>query len=335
VVCLLLLVQAGATGIRQAAAPTPAPVASCQTTFRVGFVTDVAGTQSSVDIEGWRGVTQALRDLPCARAERIVPGRPSEYRRNLQAAVDHHDDLVIAGSFLLTAAVVDAARSNPATHFLLVDPIVVPAELPNLSALSFREDQAAFLAGALAGMVTRTGIVAGVYGPGGAADQANRSGFEHGAQYVRPGLRILGAYQPASEGAPYANTAWGAAEARVFLGQGADIIFGAGGTTGVGALLATAQAARLCIGADTDSADDPAVAACLLGTTVRFIDLGVKLAVADAAASGWTAGVHSLGIAQGGVGLRSTSNAGLTPEVQQRLQLIARLLADGALTTHA
>ena len=334
-VCLLLLVQAGATGVRQATEPPPSPTVSCPTSFRVGFVTDVAGLRSAVDVEGWRGVGDALRDLPCAQAERVVSGRPSDYRRNLQAAADRHDDLVIAGSFLLTADVVDAAHSNPATHFLLVDPIVVPGDQPNLSVLSFRQDQAAFLAGALAGMVTRTGIVAGVYGPGGADDRMNRLGFEHGAQYVRPGLRMLGAYQPASAGAPYANPVWGAAEARVFLGQGADVIFGAGGTTGVGALLATAQSAKLCIGADLDSGDDPAVASCLIATTVTYIDLGVKLAVAEAAASRWSGGVHTLGIAQGGVGLRSTSNAGLTPEVQQRLQLIARLLADGTLITAA
>jgi len=326
-------VQAGATGVRPAVQSTPSPIASCPTSFRVGFVTDVAGLRSAVDAEGWRGVGDALRDLPCAHAERTESRRPSDYRGNLQAAADRHDDLVIAGSFLLTDAVVDAARANPATHFVLVDPIVVPAALPNLLVLSFRRDQAAFLAGALAVMITRTGIVAGVYGPAGADDRTNRLGFEHGAQYVRPGIRPLGAYQPADAGAPYANPAWGAAQALTFVDQGADVIYGAGGSTGVGALQAAARAGRLCIGAGTT--DDLASTSCLLTSSVKFIDRGVRLAVSDAAVGRWSSGVQALGLAQDAVGLSPLTDPRLTPGMRQRLQTISDLLASGALATGA
>ena len=325
--------QAGATEVRPVANPRPSTAASCLTSFRVAFVTDVAGTQSAVDADGWRGVSGALQKLPCARAERIVSHRPSDYRGNLQAAADHHDDLVIAGSFLLTDGVVAAASANPRTHFVLVDPLVVPADLPNLTVLTFRQDQAAFLAGALAAMVSRTGIVAGVYGPGGAADQSNRTGFERGARYARPDVRVLGAFQPPDAGAPYANPAWGSAQAETFLRQGTDVIFGAGGTTGVGALRATAQVGRLCIAADAAAAADPAVAPCLLTSTAAFIDLGVKQEVADSAAGRWTGGIRDLGLAEHAVGLSPLTNPRLTPEIRQRLQTISDLLASGALAT--
>ena len=323
--------QAGATGARQAATPTPAPTTFCPATFRVGFITDIAGAQSSVDVEGWRGVSSALRDVPCAHADRIISRRPSDYRGNLQAAADQHDDLVIAGSFLLTDAVVNAARANPATHFLLVDPIVVPGDQPNLQVLSFREDQAAFLAGALAAMITHTGIVAGVYGPDGADDRMNRGGFEYGAAYVRPGIRVLGAYQPASAGAPYADPAWGAAQARAFLGQGADLIFGAGGSTGTGALQTATDAGRPCIGAGTE--DSLEIPSCLLTSAVKFIERGVQLAVGDAAAGRWSGGTRALGLAQGAVGLSPLTDPRLTPAIRSRLQTISDLLAAGSLAT--
>jgi basic membrane protein A and related proteins len=325
----LLLVQAGATGVRPVVESTPTPTATCVTSFRVTFVTDVSGPQSAVDGAGWRGVGEALRQLPCAHAEQRVSRRPGDYLTNLQTAADQHADLVIAGSFLLTDAVVDAARANPTTHFMLVDPIVVPASQPNLLVLSFRQDQAAFLAGALAGIVTTSGIVAGVYGPGGAIDGANRTGFEDGARYARPGVRVLGAFQPADAGAPYANPEWGASQARVFLAQGADVIFGAGGTTGVGALLAAAPAGRACIGADAAPGDDPATAPCLLATTVKFIDVGVRDALTEAAASPWTGGLRVLGFRDGDVGLRTTSSARLTPKLRQRLIDLERSLASG------
>src|SRR5207247_10621665 len=95
--------------------------------------------------------------------------------------------------------------------------------------------------------------VAGVYGPTGATDQSHRLGVEHGASYARPSVRVLCAYQPSSEGAPYANPEWGAEQARAFIAQGADVIFGAGGTTGQGALVAAAQAGRSGIGSGTSA----------------------------------------------------------------------------------
>jgi basic membrane protein A len=325
----LLLVQAGASGSRPRADPSPTVGPVCPKSFSIGFVADVAGLRSSVDAAGWRGLGDALRESSCVHADLALPSRPSDYRRMLQAYAGY--DLVIAGSFLLTDPVVDVARANPATHFVLVDPIVVPSGPTNLAILTFRNDQAAFLAGALAGIVTTTGIVAGVYGPEGASDRPNRSGFEHGAIYVRPGVRVLGAYQPAQDGTPYFDPAWGAAQARAFAGQHADVIFGAGGTTGEGALAGAAQSGIVCIGADIDASNDPG---CLLASSMKFIDRGVKMAVADAIAGRWQGGNRALGLAEGAVGLSPVTRR-LQPGELERVQMIQDLLAAGTLSTGA
>ena len=327
VTCLLVLVQAGASEARSSILPEPTPTPTCSAEFRIAFISDVTGLQSTGDADGWRGVGDAVRDRPCARARLIVPSRPSEYRRALQAGADQHDDLVIAASFLLTDAVVDAARANPGTRFVLVDPLVATPRLSNLAVLSFREDQAAYLAGALAGLLTRSGVVAGVYGPDGATDHAHRLGFEHGALSARPGVRVLGAYQPASEGAPYANPGWGATQARAFIAQDADVMFGAGGTTGRGALEAAAQAGKSCIGAEASDSSG-----CLLTTTVKFIDRGVRSTVVEAAAGNWSGGVAALGLAEGAVGLGPIRRS-LPADVRRRLQQIADELAAGTLST--
>ena len=319
----MLLVQAGASGARpQALSPTPGP--RCVGTFRVGFVADVAGFGSSVDAAGWRGVAQTLRESFCVRADLALPTRPSDYRRLLQAYAGY--DLVIAGSFLLTDPVVDVARANPATHFLLVDPIVLPTGPGNLAVLTFRGDQGAFLAGALAAIVTQTGVVAGVYGPDGAIDRNNRSGFERGALYARPGVRVLGAYQPAQDGVPYLNPAWGASQARAFASQRADVIFGAGGTTGEGALLGAAQSGIGCIGSDIDASDP----GCLPATSVKFIDRGVRMAAANAIAGHWQGGLRAVGLAEDAVGLNPVTRR-LLPGQLDRVQTIADLLAAGKL----
>ncbi|MEA2636328.1 MAG: basic rane protein [Chloroflexota bacterium] len=292
---------------------------------------DVAGLDSRADAAGWRGVRDSLRGLPCARADVAVPNRPAQYRELLQAYAGY--DLVIAASFLLTDAVVDVARANPGTRFVLVDPIVTPAAQPNLAVVVFRDDQTAYLAGALAAMVTRTGVIAGVYGPFGAADQRNRAGFEHGAAYIRRGIRVLGAYQPAADGLPYANPGWGAAQARAFVRQGADVIFGTGGSTGTGALRGAAQAGSSCIGAE-DSSRDPAISDCLLASAIKHLDRGVALMVADTAAGHWAGGTRTIGLAEGVVELVPVQYELLAGRLEE-LRTIAGRLAAGALTTGA
>jgi basic membrane protein A and related proteins len=319
----MLLIQAGASGTRPALSPTPGP--SCVTTFRVGFVADVAGLRSSVDAAAWRGVGEAIRESSCVHADLALPIRPSDYGRLLQAFAG--DDLVIAGSFLLTEPVVDVARANPATHFLLVDPIVVPAGPGNLAVLTFRGDQSAFLAGALAAIVTQTGVVAGVYGPDGAIDRENRSGFERGARYVSQSVRVLGAYQPAEAGVPYLNPTWGRSQARAFASQRADVIFGAGGTTGEGALRGAEQSGIGCIASDVEASDP----GCLLATSVMFIDRGVRMATADAIAGRWQGGLRALGLAEDAVGLSPVARR-LLPEQLEQIQTIADLLAAGNLS---
>ena len=306
----------------------PVPV-SCAHVFRVGFVADVAGLDARADAAAWRGVRDGLRGLPCTHTDAAVPKHPSDYRPLLQGYAGY--DLVIAGTFLLTDPVVDVAQANPGTRFVLVDPIVAPAPRANLAVLVFREDQAAYLAGALAGMVSKTGVIAGVYGPFGAADQRNRSGFEHGAAYVRPGIRVLGAYQPAADGLPYANPGWGAAQARAFVARGADVIFGTGGSTGKGALRGAAQAGSKCIGAD-DSPLDPAASDCLVASATKHIDRGVALIVAKAAAGHWASGIDTLGLSEGAVELAPVQHQ-LFPEQLEELQAIAAKLASGELTT--
>ena len=321
--------QAGATGINRPAAPilpTPTPSPSCSPGLRVALVTDIGGLRA--DTAAYQGMVNAISALPCASDHVLTSARASDYQHNLQLAADQHDDLVIAPSFLLADAVSVVARANPRTRFMLVDPLVAPSPMANLISIEFRRDQSAFLAGALAGLRTRTGIVAGIYGPGDLTDRQQRAGFENGARYVRPGIRVLGADQPAEDGAPYANPAWGEAHARAFIAQGADVIFGAGGATGTGAVAAATATGRLCIGVDVASPPS-----CLVGNATTDIARGVSLGI-NAAFGGATSGSMSYGLSEGAVEL-DTSAAGNDPVVQARLRAIAGLLRDGTLSTGA
>jgi len=110
------------------------------------------------------------------------------------------------------------------------------------------------------------------------------------------------------------------------------VIFAAGGTTAQGALLAAAGAGRRCIAADIVTSTDPAIAGCLLASSLKFIDRGVRLTIADAIAGRWHGGVRTLGLADGAVGLSPLRQA-LPPGQTERLQRVITMLATGALST--
>jgi len=297
-------------------------------------VTDVTELGSPVDAQGWAGVTAASRANGCLKAELRRSADPTAYDANLDA-VAKTNDLVIAGSFLLTEAVATVARRHPGVRFLLVDPLVAPASEPNLSVIAFREDQAAFLAGALAAMVSQSRVLGGIYSLEGGAMTRYRNGFELGAHTIDPAIRVLGVYQGPEDGTPFGNPTWGAQQARTLMSLGADVIFGAGGTTGQGALPAAARANRLCIGAGIDDfASDPPARPCLLTSAVTHIDRAVETTVVDAAGGRWAGGLRQFGISDSGVGLAPFHELEprVTPEMRRRLGELASELATGTLS---
>src|SRR5207245_8995253 len=117
---------------------------------------------------------------------------------------------------------------------------------------------------------------------------------EHAARYAGHSVPGLGAYQRADYGQHYGKPVWGAAQARAFSREQADVIFGAGGTTGQGALLGAAQAGRLCIGVELVDAADPG-AGCLLASAAKYAERSVAAAGGDAAAGRWRDGGAALG----------------------------------------
>ena len=93
---------------------------------------------------------------------------------------------------------------------------------------------------------------------------------------------MLKIYQPESGAKDFNDPDWGKQQGQTFISQGADVIFGAGGQTGNGALLAAKDAGKFCVGVDVDQyISYPDVASCLITSAEKHLDLAVKQAVTD------------------------------------------------------
>ena len=285
--------------------------ATCSKTYNVGLVTDVGKlSDKSFNANAWQGVQNAVADTSlCVKARVIESNQPTDYQSNMQLFIDQKFDMVVTVGFLLADDTLAVAKANPTVKFAIVDNAYTSPPA-NLVGLTFREDQAGFLAGIVAAKMSTTGKIGGVYGLDIPPVHKYRVGYETGAKYAVSTISTLGVYQPPSGAKSFNDPDWGKQQATAMFGQGADVVFGAGGNTGNGALLAAVQANKICIGVDVDQyVSYPDADQCLVTSAEKHIATAVKTAITDMVKGTWpTTGLLTFDATNSGVGVSPFHN---------------------------
>jgi basic membrane protein A len=240
----------------------------------VGLVTDVGEVDDkSFNQSAWDGVQQA-RDELGAVVNYIETKDAKDYAANMQLFIDKDYDVLVTVGFAMGTATAEAAAANPDVLFIGVDQGQWGDVLPNLVGLIFHEDQSGYLAGVLAAKMTQTNTIAAVLGTDLIPPVvAFKEGYEAGARFVNPDINIISTYHPGGLDVAFTDPEWGATTAAQAIANGADVVFGAGGKTGNGALIETAGNAGLyCIGVDSDQWETvPEAHACLISSAMKLI----------------------------------------------------------------
>lgn len=316
---------------------SPAPATPACTTFNVGLVTDVGKlSDKSFNANAWQGVQDAIADSSlCVKGKYIESNQATDYQKNMQLFIDQKYDMIVTVGFLLGDDTLAVAKKNPKTKFAIVD-YAYDKPPSNLTGLVFREDQAGFLAGIVAAKMSKTGTIGGVYGLDIPPVHKYRVGYENGAKYAVSSIKTLGVYQPAGPKA-FNDPDWGKQQATAMFGQGADVVFGAGGNTGNGALLAAVQAKKFCVGVDVDQyVSYPDADPCLITSAEKHIAVAVKQAITAAVKKNWpTSGILSFDATNQGVGISPFHNYDSQVPADAKAMVTAALpkLADGSLKT--
>jgi basic membrane protein A len=245
----------------------------------------------------------------------VTPQAASDYANTLESMIaSESPDLVVTVGFRMGDATARAARNHPGIRFAIVDNAYSPGSgcsdevtdcytveggLSTVTSLMFAEDQVAYLAGVLAGCMTQTGTVATVGGVEIPPVVRLVTGFEAGARAQRPDVVTLHEYIP-----DFNDPDTGQSVAQGFINQGADVIFGAGGNTGNGGLLAARDAGVMAIGVDVDQYQTyPEVGSVLLTSAAKNVDVAAGAAVRDWANGELEAGVRVYTLENGAIGL--------------------------------
>lgn len=273
ILALVMMMALGVVGV----ASTPAKAQE----LKIGLVTDVGQVDDrSFNQSAWEGAEAAAEALG-GTADYIETKDPNDYATNIATFADQEYDIIVTVGFALGAATIEAAKTYPDVHFIGVDQFQAE-ELANVTGLIFPEAKAGFLAGVLAARLSKTGVIGAVLG----TDQvppvvAFKEGYEAGARYANPDISLLSTYHPGGLDKAFIDPEWGAATAKQAMDNKADVVFGAGGKTGNGALEEVARAATAgkevyCIGVDTDQWDTvPAAHSCLVSSAMKLIKDGV------------------------------------------------------------
>jgi basic membrane protein A and related proteins len=236
------------------------------------------------------------------------------FERNIEKMIEEGADLIFTVGFALANATAKAAIRYPDRHFAILDYAYSPGSgcpdtaqdcytteggLANVTSLLFTEDQPAYLAGALAACMSKTGIIASVAGYEIPPVVRFVEGFENGARSVRSDIVTHKRYIP-----DFNDADTGRVVAMDFISKGADVLLCAAGTTGLGGLSAAKAAGKMAVGVDVDQyLTFPEAGSALLTSAMKNVDVVAGITVTAFAEGQLKAGIQKFSLANGAVGL--------------------------------
>ena len=301
--------------------------------LKVGLVTDVGRlNDKSFNQSSWEGVQQAEKDLGVEiRAIETVDTK--DYEKNINQFIDEGYNVIVTVGFALGEATIAAAKANPNVKFIGVDQFQAET-LPNLSGLIFDEDKAGYLAGVLAAGVSKTGNIGAVCGTDDVPPVWRFcEGYKNGAKAQNASVNVQVTYHSDVDiSKTFVDPEWGKTTALSMIDRGADVVFGAGGLTGNGALFAAKERNVLAIGVDTDqyfTIGDEYKGA-LVSSAMKLLTPGV-FNIIKAAQDGSFQG----GNVTGTVGLAPyhDQEAAVPADIQTKIQEVDKGLQDGSVKT--
>jgi basic membrane protein A len=304
--------------------------------FCVGLVTDVGKiNDKSFNQSAWEGVQRAESELG-ATVQYIETTDAKDYAKNIGTFGDAGYDVIVTVGFALGEATAAAAATYPEVDFIGVDQFQAET-VDGVAGLNFPEDQAGFLVGALAAMMSESNKIGAVCGTD-AVPPVWRfgEGYKAGAAYA-DGMSgettevFVVYHSDVGFDKTFTDPEWGASTAKSMMDQGADAIFGCGGITGNGAITAAAQAGAYAIGVDSDQyLTLPEAAPRMLSSAMKLITPGVFDLVKLSQEGNFPSGNY---FGQAGYAPYHDLESEVPDDVKATMEQINAGLLDGSITT--
>ena len=288
--------------------------------FKVGLITDVGGIHDhSFNETSWKGLEQANKDFGVT-INYLESKTDADYTSNIETFVDEEYDLILCVGFKLAEATKKAAEAHPDIKFAIIDD-ASNAALPNVTCLTFKQEQASYLVGYVAGLMTKKNNVGFVLGM--ASDMMNKFGYGYlaGVYAANPKAKVQ-----QINANNFADPAIGKTSATTMITNGADVIFHAAGGTGVGVIQACQDAKISAIGVDTDQSS--LAPDTVITSAMKRVDNAVYDTVKQLVDGTLQSGEVVYDLSKGGVDIAPTTNL-LSEEVLKKVEEVKAKILSG------
>ena len=297
--------------------------------IKVGLVTDIGGLND-------RSFNQLANEgLERAKSELGVDGRVltssknSDYVPNLSTLAQQKYDLVIGVGFLMSDAMATVAKKFPDTQFAIIDfsSAALKGKPTNVRGLLFKEQEAGYLAGTLAGLYTKDQggkqVISSVGGQKIPPVDHYIAGYQAGAKKVNPNIKTLNGYSQ-----DFVKQDLCKEEALNQIAEGSQVVFQVAGQCGLGALDAAKEKNVQGIGVD---ADQGYLGSHIITSALKKVDVAVFDTVKQAQDGSFKGGEDTVfDVKSGGVGLGKISAAG--QKYADQVKKVEQDIASGQIT---
>lgn len=328
-VCSLFVAACGSDEEEPAGGGTPsAEETPAKEAIKVGLVTDIGGLNDrSFNQLANEGLERAKSELG-VETRVLISKANSDYVPNLSTLAQQQYDLVIGVGFLMADAMNTVAPKFPNTKFAIidVDATSLEAKPTNVSGALFKENEAGYLVGYMAGLYIKDeggGTAGSVGGQKIPPVDHYIAGYQAGVQAANPDAKVVNGYsQKFDDPAPCKELALDQ------IAQGAKVVFQVAGGCGLGALDAAKEKSVQGIGVDADQAY---LGDQIMTSALKKVDVAVEneiKAVQDGTFKGGDNAIFD--VKSGGVGIGETNEVGA--KYADQVKEIQDKIASGELT---
>jgi len=276
--------------------------------IKTGLVTDIGGLNDrSFNFLANKGLEDAESQLG-TQGRVFISKSNGDYIPNLTTSAQGQNDLTISVGFLMGDATATVATKFPNNNFAIIDfsSAALKGKPQNVEGLLFKEQEAGYLVGYLAGLWAKDNNATTVSSVGGQKIPPVDhyiAGYQKGAKDANPGIKVLNAYSQ-----DFVDQAKCKEIALDQISQGSKVVFQVAGQCGLGALDAAKEKGVQGIGVD---ADQSYLGPHILSSALKKVDVAVLDAIKRAQAGDFKGGTDVIAtVKNGGVGIGKISAEG-------------------------
>jgi len=299
--------------------------------FKPAVIYDMGGKFDKSFNEGvWNGVQKFTAESGVEVMEFEVTNE-TQREQAMRRMAERGATVILGVGFAQADAISKVAAEYPDRQFSIID--VGWLDAPNLRQYVFKEHEGSYIVGVAAAKASQTNKVGFIGGMDIGPISRFGCGFIGGVKAVNSNIEV---YQNMTGSTPAAwnDPAKGAELAQSQIDRGADVVYHAAGVTGVGVIQAAADAGKLAIGVDKNQ--NGLRPGSVLTSMLKRVDVAAYETFTDAKAGKFTAGLVTLGLAEGGVDWAlDDNNASLvTADMKAAVEKAKADIIGGAISVH-